>query len=300
MRINSCLKIAVGCCLAIGLAASAYAQKLPPSALKVATAIKKPVVASLKIEISQAIQPFALPDSDSDSGLEVDIIRAAFATQGVNTEFYFLPAARMQRIVAGGEFDVGTNAKPGIEGEAILTHWPVTTFHNQAITLKNKGLKIKSISDLAALRVLAFQDARGYLGSEYALMAQHNKNYKELAFISSAMLAEDRVDVIISQPDIFRFNLATQSRYMTKALDFTLFEYQGIFSGGNQYWFDFRTQIMRDQFERGIEAIYKSGEIDGIYSRYEKKYGTSRDMFIELERRFNKNSPLYKIPGSGK
>ena len=57
-------------------------------------------------------------------------------------------------------------------------------FRNQAITSKNKHLKLNSIADLGKLRVVAFQEASLYLDAEFAAMANHNRAYFCLLYTS--------------------------------------------------------------------------------------------------------------------
>ncbi len=245
----------------------------------------------VRIHITESIKPFALPESNS--GLQSEIIRAAFATQAVQTEIVFLPGARAWGDYAHGDIDVITNAKPDSQLSIVLSSWPVLTFYNSAITLKSKSLKLRSVRDLGNLRVLAFQNASRFLGPEYADMAAANKNYGESSTVRAMMLQEDRVDTIISQPDVFRFSLITQAKMLNRVAELDAFEYHKIFPTSNKYWLGFRTESLRDQFERGIAAIYASGEIDKIFSRYQKDYATSRGMFIELDCRFKKtNRPV--------
>ncbi|MES2047039.1 MAG: ABC transporter substrate-binding protein [Pseudomonadota bacterium] len=241
---------------------------------------------TVRVHIDQAIQPFALPASGS--GLQADIFQAAFATQLVQTEFVFLPGARSWREYNAGRIDVITNAKQDSELKVVLTHWPVLSFKNQAISLKSKQIKLESIDDLAKFRVVAFQNASKFLGVQYATMARHNKSYSEQSTMPSFMLQMDSTDVIVSQADIFRYNLIENGARLDFKPEFDQFEYHDIFGKGNDYWLGFRSEVLRDQFERGIAAIYNSGEIDKIFDRYEAKYGTTRDMFIHLDCRFLK------------
>ncbi|MES2257733.1 MAG: ABC transporter substrate-binding protein [Pseudomonadota bacterium] len=244
----------------------------------------------VRVQLNQAVQPFALPASGS--GLQADIIRAAFATQSVPTEFVFLPGARSWLEYKAGRIDAVTNAKPGSELDIVLTHWPVALFQNQAITLKRKNIEFKSIGELGKYRVIAFQNASKFLGPEYAIMARLNPNYVEQATMPSFLLRNEATDVIVSQADIFRFNLIENAARLGFKPDFEQFEYHPIFEKGNDYWYGFRTEAMRDQFERGIAAIYKSGEIDKIFAHYQKQFGTSRELFIHLDCRFlKKNRP---------
>lgn len=112
-------------------------------------------------------------------------------------------------------------------------------FRNQAITSKNKHLKLNSIADLGKLRVVAFQEASLYLDAEFAAMANHNRAYLELLHMPSRMLSLNRADVIISQPDIFCFNLANESSPTQISQVFESFEYHDILPAVNQYWFGF-------------------------------------------------------------
>lgn len=242
-----------------------------------------------RIQINQAIQPFALPAADS--GLLVDIIRSAFASQNLQTRFVFLPAARSWIAFNQNDVDVVTNAKPDANDRAVFSHWPVLAFQNVVISLKKRNLRIESISDLARLRIITFQNASKYLGPEFAEMAAHNKSYFELSTMPSRMLNVDHTDVVISERDIFLYNLLNENK-TAPMLDLDEYEYHDVIGNINQYWFGFRSEMLRDQFERGIEAIYRSGEIDIIFNDYQKRFGTSRDLFLPLDCRFLiKNKP---------
>jgi polar amino acid transport system substrate-binding protein len=254
---------------------------LGASSVLTSLAAEQPLI----VGIDKAVQPFALPESDS--GLLVDIIRAAYRSQSQPVEFAFMPALRMPLAFKSGMLDVLTDAKPEDGIASVHSHWPVSSYSNAAITLKSRHLPISSIADLGSLRVITFQDASRVLGSEFALMAERNPDYAEMTHMPSNMLTLKRTDVIVSQADIFRFNLTSESFPELKVARDT-FEYHDIFPSRNYYWLGFRTEKQRDTFERGVEAIYASGEIDKIFSHYEQLYGTSRDMFISLDCRFLK------------
>ncbi len=242
----------------------------------------------LRVQINQAIQPFSLPRQNS--GLLVDIIQQAYASQGVSTHFVFMPAARSQMAYSNNEVDIITNAKH--DGtNMVYTHWPVLTFKNVAISLKKKKFKIDTVADLAGLRIITFQHASQFLGAEFAAMAAHNKSYTELAFMPARMLNVDHADVVISQADIFSYNQINENT-SAPMLDLDEYSYHSIFGKGNEYWLGFRSELMRDQFERGMATIYENGVIEQIFARYQATYLTSREMFITLDCHFlSKNKP---------
>lgn len=246
--------------------------------------------APVRIGVGNAIQPFTLPEQNS--GLLVELLRAAFAVESMGSNFHFLPPLRMVREFEEGRLDVYTNAKPTAGQPGVISHWPVTTFRNQAITLKAKFARLDGIEAMAKLRVVTFQNGKRYLGPEFAAMAASNKDYIELAgHLPTAMLSLDRADVIVSQPDIFRFWLLHDKSARDKAAVLNDFAFHDLFGAGNKYWFAFRTEALRDQFERGIKVIYQNGRAEAIIARYAADYGSSREFLFELDCRFKKVPP---------
>ncbi|MCV2358420.1 transporter substrate-binding domain-containing protein [Paucibacter sp. TC2R-5] len=245
---------------------------------------------SVRIGVTSSIQPFTLPVQDS--GLLVDLLRAAFAAESVASSFQYMPPLRLVREFELGRIDIYTSAKPNSGQPGVLSHWPVTTFGNQAITLKAKFPRLDGIEAMTKLRVVTFQNAKRFLGPEFAAMAAANKDYIEVAgHLPTAMLSLDRADVIVSQPDIFRFWLLHDKARRDKQAVLNDFAFHDLFSAGNKYWFAFRSEALRDQFERGIKEIYQNGQAEAIIDRYAVDYGSSRDFLIELDCRFKKVRP---------
>ena len=253
-------------------------------ALAAATPLALAAEPRIIVGVNQSNPPFILPESES--GLQVDIIRAAFASQSVPVEFKFLPPLRVALAFKTGFIDVVTTAKPASDFGGVYSRWPIMTFHNQAISLSNKHLKLRTVADLSALRVIAFHGASKDLGADFAQMTLHNPNYAELPRTPSNMLTMNRTDVVIAQPDIFRYNLSSTAALAPDTAVLEQFDYQELFSRDNQYWFGFRNERQRDLFERGLATIYASGEIDKLFSQYQQRYGTSRTMFISLDCQF--------------
>lgn len=244
--------------------------------------------AVLRVGVFAGGQPFALPEQKA--GLLVDLVRAAFADEALKTEFVFLSPLRLEREFEEAHIDVNTAAKPGHPG--LLSNWPVTTFRNQAITLKAKFPQLTSIAELGKLRVVTFQNARRFLGPEFAAMAAENKNYIEVpASLPTAMLSLDRTDVMVAQADVFRYHVLNEQVARVKPAALADFAFHDIIGAGNKYWFAFRNEEMRARFERGIKRIYQNGQADAIIAQYQRDYATSRDFVIELDCRFKKDKP---------
>ena len=261
------------------------------AATAAAAPVVEPVVAeapisssttSIKIGLQSVIAPFVL--SDHASGLFADVLRAAFASQHIAVEFLYLPNVRFEEQFRQGVFDVTTASFPQQVQDGYLSRWPVSYFHNMAITLRSRIPALSSVDELKKYRVTAFRNAQKVLGPAYAAVAVAHPHYREAATMPSGALFLDRTDVIISQPDVFRYYLKLQlpqKRDAEAALAF-----HDVLGPGRFYWMRFRTEAQRDAFEHGIAQLYATGEIDRILQRYQQQYGVSRDFFVALDCHF--------------
>lgn len=235
----------------------------------------------IKFGLQDDIAPFVMPDRHS--GLLVEVLREAMATQGVGAEFIYLPLKRTEDALRSGVVDVVTGAKPDTPLPGVMSRWPVTSFHNVAITRRAHLPRLESVADLSRHRVTAFRGASTMLGQAYRDAVERNPRYSEPMLLQSPLLVLRRVDVVVSQKDIFHYYLDRQSYLRDGDFDVA---YHDILGKPNEYWFAFRTAEQRDSFERGIAALYKSGGFDRIIDRYSKTYGTSREFFLPLDCRF--------------
>jgi len=250
---------------------------------------------AIKFGVPDAIAPFVLPSRDS--GLLVDIFREALATQGAGAEFVYLPSNRTDEALRTGWVDVVSALKTAPPATGVPGHWPVTHFHNVAITLKVRIPRL-AMDDLSRYRVSAFRGASKVLGTAYQEATADNPSYRELPSMPSALLMLGQVDVVISQPDIFRYYLTRQAKF--SRVDDNELAFHDILGKGVDYWFQFRTAEQRDVFERGIAALYKSGAVDKIFDRYRREYGTTREFFRPLDCQFLAAKPRGCAGDTGK
>ncbi|RFP19577.1 MULTISPECIES: ABC transporter substrate-binding protein [unclassified Duganella] len=267
-------------------AASPVAEQAPTS----------PGPTTVKIGLQSVIAPFVL--SDRASGLFADVLRAAFASQQVTVEFLYLPNVRFEEQFRQGVFDVTTASDPRQTQDGYLSRWPVTYFHNMAITLRSRIPTLSSVDDLKKYRVTAFRNAQKVLGPAYAAATADHPQYREAVTMPSGTLFLDRTDVIISQPDVFRYYLRQQLPQKRNAE--AELAYHDVLGPGKFYWMRFRTEVQRDTFERGIAQLYATGEIDRILERYQSDYGVTRDFFISLDCHFRPELALQKCKKLGK
>jgi ABC-type amino acid transport substrate-binding protein len=257
------------------------------AAVTIASSAAEPTAAqasapAVNIGLQSMIAPFVL--SDHSSGLLVDVIRAAFASQQIPVEFRYLPNTRFDDLLREGMLDATTAATSQQPQEGYLSHWPVSYFHNMAITLRSRIPTLANLDDLKKYRVTAFRNAHKLLGAGYAAATAAHPNYREAVTMPSGALLLERTDVIISQPDVFQYYLRQQ--LPEQRIAEAELAYHDILGPGKFYWMRFRTEAQRDAFERGIGQLYATGEIDRILARYQHDYGVTREIFVALDCHF--------------
>lgn len=227
----------------------------------------------IRVGIGFSIPPYVI--TEQDAGVEVDAIREAFKAVGHDAVFVYLPNLRLPVAFETGDVDcVASNAAYDIAKDSGRKAFPSDTtvvFRNFAISLTQNALAIPSVSSLENKRVLGFNNARKYLGSEFALMADSNPQYSELAdqALQVRMLYSERVQVIISEKRIFlywRKKLAESS--LSQTIDLTSdITFSPIFSSAPRN-VSFSTQKLRDQFDAGLATIKANGAFDAVVAKY--------------------------------
>lgn len=238
--------------------------------------------AKLKFGVPSNIAPFVMPDRDS--GLLVDLFREALATQGVGAEFVYVPMNRSEEALRSGWVDVAGASKSATPAVGVTSRWPVAYFRNVAMTLRVRIPRMNGIEELSHYRVNAFKGASVALGGVYQEATADNPAYRETINMPSALLMLGQLDVIVSQPDIFRYYLLRQAKF--SRADDSAVAYHDILGRGVDYWFQFRTLEQRELFEKALASLYRSGGADRIFERYKREYGTSREVLRPLDCQF--------------
>ena len=87
-------------------------------ALLVACTAQAAEPARIKFGLQDDIAPFVMPDRQS--GLLVDVLRDAMATQDITAEFFYLPMRRTEEALRSGLVDVATSGKPSMSLPSFL------------------------------------------------------------------------------------------------------------------------------------------------------------------------------------
>ena len=220
---------------------------------------------TLKAAVALSLPPYVI--QDSNSGIEVDIVRSALQKEGYSLQLDYVPFARLAENLAGKKDDcvLTINESSGVQGVFYSnTH---ISYQNVVITLKSKNLKITSPADLATLRVVAFGDAPTYLGSAFAAMAKANKQYSEIADQSNQvkLLFLGRADAIVMDINIFKY-FRLNIKDADVSADVTIAQ---IFPP-TAYKVAFTDQSIRDKFNDGLKQLKASGEYNAIFDKYLK------------------------------
>ena len=223
----------------------------------------------LRVGVSFAIPPYVI--QEQGRGIELDLLTAAFADSGYEPQFVYLPLERTFRMLAQGKLDAVINIKPGMLARVHLSQ-PVITFHNRVFTLGE--VPVRTLSDLATLRVSAFQRAQQILGDEFARISAQNARYEEVARQESQVqkLLLGRTDAVILEQRVFYYYLAQLSQDKRNGERYRpeLIRQLDLFPP-TQYHFAFRQAAQQQWFDRQLTRMKE----DGRYARIFAAYGTS-------------------------
>lgn len=220
----------------------------------------------LKVGVSFAIPPYVI--KDTHRGIELDLLKEAFAGSGYEPSFEFLPLERTFRLFESGKLDAIINVRPGMVDPHFLTR-PVITFHNRIFTLGSTH--ISTLDDLHTKRVTAFQRARIILGGAFATMANQNPHYEEVAKQQGQVhqLMRGRVDAVVLEERVFYYYLdqliaaaQTGERYERNQVR------QADLFPPTVYHFAFRAADVRNLFDERLEAMRQDGRYRQIFAAY--------------------------------
>jgi len=118
-------------------------------------------------------------------GIELDIFRDAFATVNKNVHFIHVPFGRtitsFQRLNADGIVTV----LPNYKHPDLFISQPYITYQNVVVSLLDHNFTIENVKSLAGKNIIAFQNAKKYLGEDFNKVISYSMNYREVAKNSS-------------------------------------------------------------------------------------------------------------------
>ncbi|WP_019614861.1 substrate-binding periplasmic protein [Psychromonas ossibalaenae] len=228
----------------------------------------------VSIGISFSIPPWVI--KETETGLELDILKEALSVKGHTIKANYLPLARAFESFDSGLVDAVINVKKGmVKG---FYSDLVVSFQNCAISLTGSKFVINDINDLQDKRIVAFQRASTILGQDFNAMTRKNTRYREVSdqSLQVKQLFKNRVDVVISERNIFKYfhnqsqqeSLAGESVFVITAADLKQqVQYHCIFPPSH-YHYAFTSEKIRDDFNYGLKTIRENGLYNKIFSDY--------------------------------
>lgn len=218
---------------------------------------------TIKVAVGLALPPYVL--SETNDGIELDIVKEALIRKGHKIDIQYLPFARVVASMKSGDVDAAMTILESSGIDNAFYSDSHITYQNVVVSLTSKKLKINSIKDLADKDVLAFQNAKLYLGEDFKNMMDKNNKYREIAQQESqvAMLFIDRCDVNVIDINIFKYYKDKTNKANT-SLPIVFHE---IFPQ-TDYKMAFKSKKIRDDFNLGLAELKK----DGTYNKIVKKY----------------------------
>jgi polar amino acid transport system substrate-binding protein len=205
------------------------------------------------------------PDG-SMSGLEYELVAAVLQAGGLDFRAVLVPFGRLGEDFRRGIFDGITpaNASMGLPGCLTRT---LLVYRNAAFALAGRRLVLRDVVDLVGYDVMAFQNAHRILGPAMTDVQVRNPRYREVAnqMLQVRALFGDRTDVVIMDRRIFRYLMRSPDIGIDTSA--ALQEYD-LFPP-TDYSVAFRDAALCTSFDRGLEAIRRSGLYDQILRRWD-------------------------------
>lgn len=219
----------------------------------------------LRIGVGLSKPPYVI--QETNSGVELDIVRRALEIAGYTMKPQYMPLLRIPHELNGGGVDGGMHIRAHLLIDGFFSD-EVIFYRNYAITLDEKDLKIDGFEDLAGKSIISFQNARKFLGEKFANVVKGSKNYAEIANqeLQVRMLAAGRAQVAVGD---FRIFLHFTRKFEEKFGISLKLRFHPLFKP-TPYRAAFRSRQVRDDFDRGLRQLRESGEYEAIMDTYIK------------------------------
>ena len=213
------------------------------------------------------VSPYSIPPyviEQSSGGIQLEIVEESLLNAGHTAKISYASNKRSLNLLQTKYVEGMINVPH--DTPDIFYSEPLIEYQNGVFSLKNRHLKVDSVSDLSGLRVIAFQNASKYFGEEYLNMASNNKRYDEVVnqLAQLQMLFNHRCDVIVMDKRIFTYFWSLHQQDEG-------FDVQVIFSDiipPTPRLAAFNSESMRNEFNAGLAKLKASGRYQEIIDSY--------------------------------
>ncbi|MEO2216304.1 transporter substrate-binding domain-containing protein [Chromobacterium vaccinii] len=229
----------------------------------------------LRVVFSSGRPPFSFHDGKlGDTGIEVDLMRAALQRLGYSMKTAIAPNSRLLLAVADGQADIASAVhEHGADGKGVYYSDGFIEYHNIAIGKRERRLDIRSQQDLARHSFAIWQHGWRDLGPAFQAAYQPDssgrfrRNYHETASQESQcrMFWANRVELLIIDRTVFswfRDKLASSLPTGSAVAYYDIFPQSTVFPAA------FRDKALRDRFNQALRQLRQSGDYQRILARY--------------------------------
>lgn len=214
----------------------------------------------LSVAISLDIPPYVM--AGASKGL--DLVREALPEYQL--QFRQLPYGALQNAVAEKQADISVGVRAS--DDAMYYSDNFVTFVNYAITRAGDRYEINSIEALKGHSILTWQGAWRVLGDAFQALfgpsGMERSKYIEVADQAEQvrLFWKGRADVIVIDRSIFNHFTRAQGYSPDEA------KLHGVFPPVTNYRVAFGDASLRDQFNRGLQALCANGRYQALLVRY--------------------------------
>ena len=211
--------------------------------------------------------PFLDPENPTN-GLSVEIVNAAFETQGYETEIKYMPWARAINGVKEGDYDILVNAWMTEERkEFLMFSDPYTANQIKFIKRAGSDFEFTQMSDLDGLTIGVI---RGYGYGDKFMKYEYFTRDESADFETNVKkLIAGRFDLTLEDEIVARIKIAKENRLWFEEIEFV----KNPLSQENLYVAcglkNARHQEIIEAFNKGLEVI----KTNGTYAKIMEKYG---------------------------
>ena len=222
---------------------------------------------------------FSMPpylNNDMKTGIERDIIVEALSASDIELgeihNVHYKRAMKMleQGLIDGIVSNMGNHAYDKLARPSYPSNKTID-YVDCAITFAQQKIKLTSVKDYADKSIWAFKTAKTTLGIEFETMANKNPHYTEDTDQTkqAGMLALGRIDVAISDRNIFASKVKRDEQYQVKD-----FEFQTIGSPTPRT-VRFTNVALLERFNAVLSKIKENGSYAKILARYKDLYAST-------------------------
>lgn len=224
---------------------------------------------------------FSMPpylSANLQSGIELDIITAALKSADIHNikvqNVHYLRAIELSKL---GQIDlIASNRNNELyvqQFPEILSSDKTIDYIDCAISLKERAFKLDKIENYFGKRIWAFKSASLSLGETFSEMAMSNPYYSEDFDQQKQleMLVMGRIDIAVSDRNIFTYKLGSTSNYNENLFDYTTIGQptERIVRSSNRG--------LINKINQGLSMIRDNGTFQEILIKYENQFFSSCD-----------------------